>query len=189
MTLFEYIAIASSIILSFAVVRLLDTLPHAFEASRRSWPHCGFVLVVLWACAQFWWIGWALHSASTWTYPRFLLYLLIPATLYSLARTLSSSDPSAVASFSAYLDDVHRRFFSLFCAYLVLLTALSLVFFGVSLGDPLRLFQLVGIGLAASGIFVAAPRYHGLLAAIFLAQLGVATFGLFTPPGGGFVAP
>lgn len=185
MTLFEYIAVASSIILSFAVVRLLDTVPHAFSPARRSGVHSAFVIVVLWGSAQYWWVGWSLAEGVQWTYPKFLLYLAAPAVMYSIARTLSSNDPSEIRSFGDYFDEVHRRFFGLFAAYLLLLILMSWVLHDLPLLRPLRAFQVAALVFAGSGIFVRNRRFHGFLAAVFLAQLAIATFGLFTDPGGG----
>ena len=43
MTLFEYLAIAFSLVLSFAAMRLVAGLPYAVQADRRYWVHLVFV--------------------------------------------------------------------------------------------------------------------------------------------------
>lgn len=176
MTLFEYIAVANSIILSFAVVRLLDALPPAFERARRDWTHCAFLVVAIWACAQYWWVGWSLASVASWTYPRFLLYLVPPTLLYSLARTLGAPDPNAVKSFFEHFQRVHRRLFAILAAYVLTVALGSWIIGGLPLTHPLRIIQLVALGAASSGAVVTSPRYHAMLAAFFLLLLVFLTF-------------
>ena len=52
MTHFEYIAVAISIVLSFAVLRLLDALPHVAAREKR------YSIQALWvAMLLFWWLS------------------------------------------------------------------------------------------------------------------------------------
>ena len=178
MTLFEYIAVANSILLSFAVVRLLDALPPAFQSGRRDWTHLAFLVVLMWACAQYWWVSWSYATVSSWTYAKFLTYLTPPALLYSLARTLSP-DPNAVQSFREYFDSTRRRFFALLAAYVVVLLFGSWIIAGVPLSHPLRVGQLVTVLAASSGVVVSNPRYHAVLAAFFLFAFGFLTLRIF----------
>ena len=187
MTLFEYIAIANSIMLSFAAIRLLDTMAHAFDPSRRSWVHCGFVVLVLWGAAQYWWIAWSFSGVVSWTYPKFLIYLTGPALLYSMARVVSSPDPSQVASFGRYFQQIHKRFFGILATYMLVLSLGSWILLGLPLIHPTRLSQLLVFLAALSGILVTSAKYHGVLAGVFLLALLIGTFRIFLEPGGGLV--
>ena len=177
MTLFEYIAVANSIILSFAVVRLLDALPPAFDPTRRYRVHCAFVVVAIWACAQYWWIGWALASVESWTYAKFLLYLIPPAVLYSLARALGSPDPSSVESFFDHFQQIHRRFFALLATYMLVIILVGWLIGGLPLLHPSRILDPVMVIAASSGALVTKPRYHAALAAFFLLAAVFLTWG------------
>lgn len=189
MTLFEYIAVANSIILSFAVVRLLDALPPAFDSTRRYWTHCAFVVVAVWMCAQYWWVSWSFASVEVWTYPKFLLYLAPPALLYSVARTLGSPDPNGIDSFRVYFQQIHQRLFTLVATYMLLIALGSCVISGISLGHPIRIGQLVTFSAYASGALVTSPRYHALLAVFSLLALTILTFRIFANPAPLAMAP
>lgn len=182
MTLFEYIAVANSIILSLAVVRLLDALPPAFDPARRHWTHAAFVAMAIWSCAQYWWVSWSFASVEAWTYPKFLLYLTPPALLYSIAKTLASPDPNAVASFGDHFQRIRRRFFAQLATYMIVVMLGSSIISGVPLDHPVRVAQAAALVAAASGALVSSPRYHALLAGLFLLTLTVLTFQLFAGP-------
>ena len=47
MTLFEYIAIAFSLIFSYAAMRLVAVLPYAVATDKRDWLHLSHVLLIL----------------------------------------------------------------------------------------------------------------------------------------------
>jgi hypothetical protein len=66
MTLFEYIAVAVSIVLSFGAVHLLDGLPQALDRARSLWPQTLLVINLLWLHVHFWWVFWSYHRVETW---------------------------------------------------------------------------------------------------------------------------
>jgi hypothetical protein len=168
--------------LSFAVVRLLDTLPPAFDPTRRYWVHFIFVVVAIWACAQYWWISWALASIEPWTYASFLLYLIPPAVLYSLARALGSPDPNSVESFFHHFQQIHRRFFALLATYMLVIILVGWLIGGLPLLHPARLFDPVLVIAALSGALITNPRYHAVLAAFFLLAAVLLTWGTVAGP-------
>ena len=182
MTLYEHIAIANSIILSLAVVRLLDAIPHAFDPSRRYLIHCAFIVVTLWAGAQYWWISWTFSHVESWTYAKFLLYLAPPAILYSVARTLSSPDPSQVSNFREYFVESYRRFFFLFAAYMGFIVLGSWQIIELPILHPSRILQVSVMLLALSGAFFDSSRHHAVLAGIFLLLLLAGTVSIFSQP-------
>jgi len=182
MTLFEYMAVANSIILSFAAVRLLDAFPSALAPERRYGTHFAFLVVTVWLCAQYWWVSWTFSQITDWTYVKFLAYLVPPALLYSQARAIASEAPSQVESFRHHFDRVRKRFFMLLAAYLLALL-LGGSFISGSLPSSLtRLTPLLGIVLALSGAMVGDRRYHSFLATAFLAILFVLTLFTYSTP-------
>ncbi|HBD99942.1 MAG TPA: hypothetical protein DC060_17300 [Gemmatimonadetes bacterium] len=58
MTLFEYLAIFLSIVLSFGVIRLLDGMPSALKQGRGYVIHSLWVISLLFVQVQFWWAFW-----------------------------------------------------------------------------------------------------------------------------------
>ena len=82
MTLFEYLAIAYSLVFSFAALRLVAGLPHAIDASRRYFVHVGHVYIVLFATVGTFWTLWSVRDLE-WTFARFLLQLAGPGVSIS----------------------------------------------------------------------------------------------------------
>ena len=112
MSLFEYLSVAIAIVVSFAVVRLLDGVSHAVDAERRYWPHLVWVGVKFLQCFHAWWVLWASRGVS-WDYGRFLVQLGPPLILYLQATALVTSTPQSVQSWREHYYAVRRRFFGL----------------------------------------------------------------------------
>ena len=74
MTLFEYLAIAFSLLFSFTVMRLLAGLPPAAQPGRRYWVHLTFTCAQLAGTVATFWAFWSYRNA-TWTLPKFILVL------------------------------------------------------------------------------------------------------------------
>ncbi len=97
MTLFEYLAIAFSLVLSFSAMRLVAGLPYAMQKAERYWVHLVFVFSQLLVTVVAFWNLWGFRE-TTWTLPRFVLVLTIPGAIYFGACTLIPNEPSAVDS-------------------------------------------------------------------------------------------
>jgi hypothetical protein len=69
-TLFEYLAIAYSLILSFAVICLVGGLSQVFDAGRRYWIHATYVCLTLFAVLSLFWAHWSTRDLD-WTFPAF----------------------------------------------------------------------------------------------------------------------
>jgi hypothetical protein len=110
MTLFEYLAIAYSLVVSFTVLRALSGLPHATSAERIYWVHLAWVCVILGGAFQYFWGFWAYRDIE-WTQPVFLLSLANPALLYVMACILSPEAPAGVDSWRDYFFSVRQRLF------------------------------------------------------------------------------
>ncbi len=67
MDLFEYLAAAFTLVLSFAVVRLVGGLPSALVAERRYWVHLLLLVAVLSMVASIFWALWSFREVS-WNY-------------------------------------------------------------------------------------------------------------------------
>lgn len=175
MTLFEYLAVAVSIVLSFGAVRLLDGLPYALSREHRYWPHTIWMINLLWLHIQFWWVFWSYSRVTSWSYAQFLLAVAGPGLLYSLANTGLSSSPSAVTSWEAHFYGIRQRFFLLFaCLYFVLGLSGWLIL-EVPFFDPLRIVQASVIVVSLVGARWATPAVHWVLAPLFTVYLFAVT--------------
>jgi hypothetical protein len=87
MTLFEYLAIAFTLVLSLAATRLLAGLPYAVQSGRRYWVHLVFAVGQLLIIILASWNLWSFREAD-WTLPKFALTLLISGSIFFVAWTL-----------------------------------------------------------------------------------------------------
>jgi hypothetical protein len=109
-TLFEYIAIAFSLVQSFTVLRALSGIPHAIQRARRYWVHMTWLgstlATVLFTFWTFWW-----NRDAEWNFVLFALALVPPSVLYVFVSLLVPQDPAAVASWREHFFAVRFRLF------------------------------------------------------------------------------
>lgn len=170
MTLFEYLSIAYTLVLSFAAVRLLDGLSHAFVAHRRYWVHAAYVGLMLLAVLVVFWTHWSAHDLD-WTFLTFAVNLSGPGVVYVLSRTLVPDEPGAVASWRDYFFSVRGRFFAGLCVWAVLMFAQTTVVLGVPLLHASRIIPVGLLIFGLSGLATDSPRAHAriVLVAVFVA--------------------
>jgi hypothetical protein len=92
MTLFEYLAIAFGLLYSVAALRVLGGLPVALAQSRRYSLHLTLTVINLLLIATSFWTFWSLRDVE-WTFPGFLLALLVPGLLTTVRRCLCLRTP------------------------------------------------------------------------------------------------
>ena len=185
MTLFEYLSVAVSIVLSLSVVRLVGGLQAAFDPARRYWIHWGWVVAKVVSCLLFWWNFWLYREGVAWNFGYFLFAFLGPIILYVQAAALVPANPSGVRSWRDQFFEVHRLFY--------LANALLLVHLGVAppllLSDvpvavgPGAVVTSVAIAISVIGALSKSERVQAIVAPMMFAILAfsVSTF-LFRPP-------
>ena len=75
MSLFEYISVAVSLILSFGVAHLLARMYVVFERGKRYWVHSAWTVITLVVFIAYWWSFWNWNAVSSWNFGWFLLAL------------------------------------------------------------------------------------------------------------------
>ena len=168
MTLFEYLAVFLSIVLSFGVIRVLDGLPAAVRPGRVYSVHVTWLIVVLWLHVQYWWVFWSYSTGVSWTYPDFLLALASPLLLYSLAITLVPRDSDSVESWREHFYRVRPRFFYLFAAWIVTVGVANWLVLGQPLLNRLRLGQGTFFLLCLGGALSKRTRFHAIFAILIV---------------------
>ena len=181
MTLFEYLAVFLSIVLSFGVVRLLDGLPSALRRGRRYAIHSLWIISVLFMHVQFWWAFWS-FTGVTWNYPRFLIVLANPFLLYSLAITLVPREADTVESWRDHFYLIRTRFFLLYSCWWVVIMLGNTVVLGQPLLNGLRVLQATFFGLYLAGAVTRRPLFHSLLVAFSLVVGVLSVASLFLEP-------
>ena|SRR5438105_4946716 len=112
MNLFEHVAVAFSMVLSFGVVRLLDGLRPALVPGRRYWVHALWLVQKLLNHAFYWWGFLSFREGVAWTAASFLWILLVPGLLFLQATALVTTNPSAVDSWRDHFFGIRSWFFS-----------------------------------------------------------------------------
>jgi hypothetical protein len=186
MTLFEYLAIAFSLVFSFSGLRLIAGLPYAVQPSRRYWIHFCFVCLQLLATVMVFWNFWVFRDV-TWTFPTFLLVLASTGLIYFNACALIPEDPSAVECWRAYYYSVCRRYFIGVVSWSVTVAITQTLVLQMPWVEPARGAQAGVFVLGLAGAISASERLHAAIAflALLLFLILMLTIG-FRP--GGFAA-
>ena len=173
MTLFEYLSIAYSLVISFAAIRLVSGLPHAFDPSRGYFVHVLHVLLILFTTASVFWNFWSFREVE-WNFLRFLSALGDPALIYFLACTLIPDTPSAAESWRSYFYSVRKRYFGAIVIWAVVLTVNTTILLDLPFSHPVRGVHAFLLVFGALGLATDNPTSQGvipiaaLLAAVFM---------------------
>jgi len=181
-TLFEYLSIAYSLVISFAVVRAASVLPHALSRERIYWIHTFWVLETLALSLVIFWNFWSFREVA-WTLGRFFLVLALPTSVFVVASILSPDEPAKIESWREYFYAVRVKFFVggvLFSTVAVLSSTLILE---MPILHPFRLFQAAFLGVCVTGAISDRPRVHAGLAILTMLSFGFAVVRLFAGPG------
>lgn len=176
MTLFEYISIAASLILSFSLARTLTNLAPVFSPDRRYWVHGAWVLGMLVFHATLFWQLWVFQEVEVWTLAKFVLFLMGPILLLVGVSLLVPTDPAP--DYRVYFESIRRPFYSVLIAFQIQPVPLFFLLFDVPLGfHPLFLGNLIFTGAAVVGLVARKRSVDMVLVCFFL--LGVIG-GIFT---------
>ena len=182
MTLFEYISVAISLVLSLAAVRVLSGLSVAFAEGRRFWVHAAWLVMVLGISALVWWNFWSFRDAD-WNLFRFLMVLAAPGSIYLMGAALVPESPSEVASWEEHFFFARRRFFLALGAFFVTVSTTSCVLLEIPWMTAARASQIVGFTLAVVGVVSPSRRVHRILPIAFAVLLAAVSFLIFERPG------
>ena len=182
MTLFEYLAAATTLILSFSVARLTAGLPYCIVKGRRYWVHLLFIGALLFLIAILFWNFWSLRDTD-WTFPRFVLFLAPAIITQFMAATIIPSSSDEVESWEEFYYSIRKRYFSAWIGLGLVLAFNSIVFLDTPLvhpswGAPLTLIAMGAVGLSSSN-----PRVHARLAVFLVAAALLVGFLVFAAPG------
>ncbi len=187
MTLFEYLAIAFSLVFSFSGMRLVAGLPYAIQPARRYWVHVCLVVWQLLVTVNIFWAFWSFRGV-TWNWSIFVLVLASPGLIYLNACTLIPENPSSVESWRDYFYSIRRRYFVGVSCWILAVVAISTVVLTMPWLHPARGGQAAILVASVSGALSASHRVLAGIAVLLLmiSVLINLTFGLqpgsFSPP-------
>jgi len=180
MTLFEYLAIAFSLLYSLAALRLVGGLPAALERGRRYPPHFGLCLLLLFAVTISFWAFWSLRDVD-WTFPGFVAALAIPGMLYYCAAVLIPENPADVVSWRNHYYEVHTSVYSGIALWSLAAAVSATVNLTMGFTHPARLVQVTAFSIGLVGALSSSRRVHGVIVGLMV-FLMVATFAMQLGP-------
>ncbi len=182
MTLFEYLAIAYSLVISFSVIRAASVLPHVLASERQYWVHTVWVLANLAVSLLIFWNFWS-YREVVWTLGRFALILALPTSVFIAASILAPDEPAQVQSWREYFYSVRVRLFVSGILFSIVAVLVSTVVLEMPVLHPFRLFQLAFFGIIVTGAISDRPRVHASLATLLMLSFSFAVLRLFVEPG------
>jgi hypothetical protein len=168
MTLFEYVTVAVSIVLSLGVVRLLDGVRFAASRERGYWVHLLWIANKLMNHALYWWALWSTRETVARNFASFLSVLAFPAILSLQSISLVTTTPGEILSWREHFYQIRRWFLAINLVLLAQVLAFSILLAGVPLLDSSRIPLLLVFVLNVAGLASANPRLHGLIAVVVL---------------------
>jgi hypothetical protein len=182
MTLFEYLAAAYTLLLSFAVARLVFGLPSATLQDRRYWVHLVFVAAFAFFLAALFWGFWSFRDVA-WTFPRFLLALTVPVLSLLMASILIPESPENVESWRDFYYSVRLRYFSAWIVLIFLMAINSTVLVDMPFTHPARLAELILAAIGEVGVSSSDPRVHGAMAICVIVLMAFGSSVILFEPG------
>ncbi len=168
MTLFEYLSVAVSILLSLGMVHILSRIKGILEGGRSYWIHTVHVGLILLLHPVYWWMFWGYRDMS-WTLPFFLMALVPPSLICVLATSLVPNDSSAIASWRDHYFRIHRSFFGLYAAFLVVVAAQNVLLRGDPILNLSRSFQSIVLAMFIAATLSSRVRVHVVVALALIA--------------------
>lgn len=182
MSLFEYLAIAFTLVISTSVMRIADGLSESFRGPDRYWIFQGQLSIALVANVAAFWNYWSFSDAE-WTFPRFVLAVSGPVALYFGTASLVPSDRDEVDSWRDHSRAVRRRFYLSLCAWSLLVAVTTTVLLDMGIRHPARATELITLLIGGIGSFSESERVHGALVVFTMMFAVVALTTLAARPG------
>jgi len=171
MTLFEYISIATTLILSFSLARTLTNIAPTFVSSHRYWVHSLWVLGLLVSHASVFWQLWLYQGVEAWTLLGFVLLLMGPILLLIGASLLVPVEPAP--DYRIHFESIRVPFYLVLIALHLQPIPLTYLLFDIPLLNLLLLSNLVIASVAMIGLIARKPPVDmGLVCFWFLALIG-----------------
>ena len=183
MTLFEYLAAANTLTLSFAVARMLSGVPHALRPGRRYWVHVSWLAVALVFCLVSFWGFWSNRdSGIEWTLPRFVGALAPATMIYVYSSLVVPADSPNVPCWQEYFFETRIPLFATGILVMAAVGYSNVVLRGAPPFDLISLPSWALAAIFAFGLASSNPRLHAGLA-LAIPLVIVATVMLVAEPG------
>jgi len=162
-TLFEYLSVATSIVLSLSVAQVLGNIRAVFDSGTRYWVHALWTVLVLILHLIVWWAFWAYREVESWNIATFALVLLNPGILFVASNTLVNREPN-VESWTEHFFAIRRPFLATFGLIPLGTLLRDGILFGTPVLIPGHLPEALVVTICALGWSSESRRVHAFLA-------------------------
>ncbi len=185
MTLFEYLSVAVSIVLSLSAAQILSNLRAVLQPDKRYWVHISWIVVALYTHVIIWWEFWAFREVASWTLATFVLVLINPGLLFVASNALVVSDSDVRRIWEKHYFAVRRSFFLPLGMLLIVSVLRDWIILDAPVVFPrllpeITLTLICGVGWASES-----KRIHAALALASMLLIVASTAYLWFQPGGG----
>jgi len=160
------VAVAASLVCSFAAARLLGGLAAALQPDRRYWVHAAWVANAIFGLCLAWWFFWSYREVD-WNFLRFLMALSPLAMIYVVATLVIPADAESIRSWRQYYFDIRIRLFALNLAYLAVNFLNTVVLLGQPIFHRQRILVAALGGVFSAGLVSPRPRLHTAIVLAF----------------------
>ena len=184
MTLFEYLSVATSIVLSLSAAQLLSKLRSVLDSGRRYWVHALWTFVLLILHLNIWWEFWGYREVVDWNFAKFTLMLLNPGILFVCSNILVVLESDPNKAWEDHFFDVRRLFFAALLMLPIVSVVRRLVLADIAILNPANFAELfLFIPLYAMACVYRSRRGHAAIAVINCILFAVSIAYLWFQPG------
>jgi hypothetical protein len=162
-TLFEYLAAAHTLILTFALTRALSGVALAVKPQCSSLMHVSWLGFIVSNCLFAFWAMWGYMDVE-WTLVRFMGLLTVPTLMYIFSSIIIPPGPSVVESWRDHLFETRIPLFATGALTFAAIVLSNQFIQGASPTHSLEIILYATIGVFLLGVFSANPRVHAVLA-------------------------
>ena len=166
MTIFEYMSVASSLIVALTFAQGLSGLRSVLDQGRRYWVHAAWLFIKLANPVIFWWIMWSYHDyPEYWNMATFTVALLVPSLMYLQVYSLISEKPDRVNNWKEHFYSQRKWFFGI---NILLALLVSVSYLNLFDPGPVLLLPAIAYGtilvLSIAGYLSDNSRLHAFIA-------------------------
>jgi len=166
MSMFQYVAILTSIILGLAIAHLLQGTARLIQDPDRGrpyWVHLVWVFYMFMTAVFWWWWEFRLERLEVWTFPVYVFVVLFAVALYLLCAMLFPPRLDRYDGFRDYFYSRRAWFFGLFIVFQLIDVGDTLLKGGAyfaSLGPEYIVVRVVKIALCVVAMRTENEPFH-----------------------------
>ena len=184
MTLFEYLSVAVSIVLSLSAAQILANIRAALDRDRWYWVHALWIFLALFTHILIWWEFWGYRDVVEWTLEKFVVVLANPGLLFVASHALSTPASASNASWEDHYYSARFSFFAPFGAILLIAILRDGFILDRSFETTQHIPEFILLLICAVAARSQSRRTHAVLALVSLVIIVAGMASIWNEPGG-----